>query len=280
MNRPAGLALAALLGLVACRAAVQEPGAATKGSASDTPSPPVAEGETPLVAEGAAPSGAPGPAAPELPGFRHDPPGALPPGSGVGASDQTIWAPNMRFPMAEAPAFANSQVYGVGGFKGPAGGQCDARNYAYPWRDNFCETRGYSNMFCGNGRGHQGQDIRPATCEKGKHRVVAAETGTITAIGAYTVFLTAKSGRLYRYLHMDMNNVRQNLRVGQEVVRGDPIGLVSNDFGGTPTTIHLHLEIKSPVTRDGKTVFTFVPPYPSLVLAYRRLLSVSSHQPD
>jgi len=293
MNSHILLGAAAFLAISACEGGdtpgqpetppASPPTAATEGS--DAPL--VAEGpaapespEAPTTDDPAAPAAAPAPGAPPaLPDFQHDPPGKLPAGSGSGAADQTIWAPNMRFPMEKAPAWANSQVYGAGGSNGPAGGQCDTRNYSYPWRDNFCETRGYANMFCGNGKGHQGQDIRPATCKKAEHVVVAAETGTITGIGTYTVFLTAKSGRLFRYLHMDMKKVRQNLHVGQEVARGQPIGVVSNDFGATATTIHLHLEIKAPVTRDGKTVFTFVPPYPSLVLAYQRLLSVSPDAP-
>ena len=238
-----------------------------------------AEAEAPLIPDGPGAAPAPPGGTPALPEFPHEPSGRLVPGSGSGAEDQTVWAPTMRFPMEKAPAWANSQVWGAGGSNGPGGGQCDAKNYGYPWHDNFCETRGYTNIFCASGKGHQGQDIRPATCKKSEHWIVAAETGTITGIGTYTVFLTAKSGRLYRYLHMDMQKVRQMLHVGQEVTRGERIGLASNDFGATSTTIHLHLEIKAPVTRDGKTVFTFVPPYSSLVRAYQRLLIVSPDAP-
>lgn len=274
-------AAALLLPASACRpetTATRNTQPDAEASAAIPPEDGAGEAEAPLVpTSGPAPGPASGP--PPLPEFNREPPGKLVPGSGAGATDLTVWAPNMRFPMEAAPAYANSQVYGVGGHLGAPGGQCDPRNYSYPWRDNFCESRGYPNMFCGNGKGHQGQDIRPATCKKSEHWVVAAETGTITEIGKYTVFLTAKSGRLYRYLHMDMPKVRQMLRVGQEVQRGERIGLVSNDFGGTPTTIHLHLEIKAPVTRNGATVFTFVPPYTSLDLAYRRLLSVSPNAP-
>jgi murein DD-endopeptidase MepM/ murein hydrolase activator NlpD len=60
---------------------------------------------------------------------------------------------------------------------------------------------------------------------------------------------------------------------GSQVKRGDRLGLVSNDFGGTPTTIHLHFEIRQ-VMRDsnGRLTKTFVPPYASLKDAYLRLL--------
>ena len=48
-------------------------------------------------------------------------------------------------------------------------------NYSYPWQDNFCEARDFEVGQCANGYGHQGQDIRPATCKKNIHWVVAAE---------------------------------------------------------------------------------------------------------
>ena len=76
------------------------------------------------------------------------PPGDLAPDSGTGQTTQVNYAPGMRFPMEAAQAYANSQVYGYGGYLGPAGGQCNDNNYAYAWRDNFCETRGYSTPMC------------------------------------------------------------------------------------------------------------------------------------
>ncbi|MBI1238457.1 MAG: peptidoglycan DD-metalloendopeptidase family protein [Alphaproteobacteria bacterium] len=204
------------------------------------------------------------------PDFAFRPTGELQAGSGTGQTDGTVWAPAMRFPLESAPAYLNSQVYGVGGSQGPSGnGQCDTRNYAYPWRDNFCETRSHNTLMCPAAVGHQGQDIRPATCKKAVHWAVAAEDGRITNIGTYTVFLTADSGRLFRYLHLDMG--RLNVIVGQEVKRGDRIGLVSNDFGSTVTTIHLHFEIKEAIDTGEGQVFTFVSPYTSLVEAYERL---------
>jgi murein DD-endopeptidase MepM/ murein hydrolase activator NlpD len=181
----------------------------------------------------------------------------------------------MRYPIENLESFANSQVWGVGGSSGPAGGQCDDRNYSYPWHDNFCETRDRDTLLCPTGKGHQGQDIRPATCEKSKHWAVAAEAGQITAIGSYSVTLTAQSGRQYRYLHLDMKQLA--VTDGQQVARGDHIGLVSNDFGGTPTTIHLHFEVRMAVTgADGQPTFTFVPPYASLVRSYEELIAESA----
>jgi murein DD-endopeptidase MepM/ murein hydrolase activator NlpD len=193
-------------------------------------------------------------------------------GSGAkGYTEASQFAPGIRFPLKEPKAFANSQVYGHGGASGPGGGQCDTANYQYPWHDNFCETRGYDTPICPAGVGHQGQDIRPNSCTKAKYVAVAAEDGTITQLGSYTVYLTAKDGRLFRYLHLQMNALK--VKLGDSVQRGDPIGLVSNNFGKTATTIHLHFEIKEPVTEKGASLFTFVPPYSSLVDAYQRLLA-------
>lgn len=215
----------------------------------------------------------PTPPVPEKVTWPHAEPGVLVPGSGSGNTEPTIWAPSMRFPMKAGPAYANSQVWGVGGFKGPPGGQCAAANYSYPWHDNFCETRGWDNGFCPSSKGHQGQDIRAATCADSVHEVVAAESGIVTSIGSYAVFIKGTSGRIYRYLHMDMPHVRTILARDQAVTRGQVIGKVSDDFGGSATTRHLHFEIKAPVTRNGATAFEFVPTYTSLEDSYDRLLN-------
>lgn len=246
------------------------------GGAGDAPGAPDAPGEPGTPADGAEPT-TPEPEPepePEPVTWPHEPPGALYPGSGTGTSDPTLWAPGMRFPIEVAPAYANSQVYGYGGGQPPGpGGQCDPRNYSYPWRDNFCESRTATNGMCPTGRGHQGQDIRPSTCQDATHWVVAAEDGVVTSIGSYSVFIQGTSGRIYRYLHMEMPHVRTILSEGQHVTRGQRIGKVSNDFGGTPTTIHLHFEIKAPVTRNGSTAVIFVPTYTSLLDSYSRLLN-------
>ncbi|HHS92665.1 MAG TPA: hypothetical protein ENK82_04910, partial [Campylobacterales bacterium] len=132
--------------------------------------------------------------------FSYYPAGLLSPEtSGVGRKgDNYVYAPGIRFPLEHAPAYLNSQVYGVGGLHGPRGSLCDQRNYHYPWRDNYCEKRSKYNMpLCAMGKGHQGVDIRPATCEKNRHFAVAVEDGIITYIGAYTVKLRGASGRTY-----------------------------------------------------------------------------------
>lgn len=223
--------------------------------------------------DGLEPSDAPPhPAQPaDLTEFTYSPPGELHGSGAAGVTDPTVYVPGMRFPFQTAKAFANSQVYGYGGLNGPAGGQCDGTNYAYPWHDNFCEVRGYSTPLCPAGTGHQGQDIRPGVCKAAERVAVAAEDGTITQIGTYTVYLSSDTGRTYLYLHMKMNAL--NVALGDRVTRGQPLGLVSNDFGATKTTIHLHFEIKQPVTHNGATITTRIPPYTSLVDSYQRLLA-------
>ncbi|WP_437276261.1 M23 family metallopeptidase [Sorangium sp. So ce375] len=198
--------------------------------------------------------------------FSYQPAGELLPGSGEGRVDDVVYAPSMRFPLEEGPAFANSQVYNKGGSAGPAGGQCDADNYAYPWRDNYCESRSWVMPLCPAGTGHQGQDVRPATCEAGKHWVVAVVDGTITSVGGYSVYLTGEDGTRYDYLHMSDVQVSP----GQDVSRGERIGRVSNVFGGTPTTIHLHFNVRQSVSGVG---VVYVPPYTSLVASYQALLN-------
>ncbi|MDJ0921810.1 MAG: peptidoglycan DD-metalloendopeptidase family protein [Henriciella sp.] len=212
--------------------------------------------------------------------FEYYPPGDLIPGSGIGSPDQTVYVPDMLFPIKDAPAYPQSQVWRFGGFMGGQGGQCDERNFTAPWRDNFCETRSRTRNtpLCPAEKVHQGQDIRVGTradClemvamrpdKPELHSVVAVEAGTITKIGNYWVTLRGnETGNLYNYIHLNMGA----LKVAEDelVTKGQELGYASNDFGGTATTFHLHFEIKSPLEGEG---FTHVPPYMSLVAAYER----------
>jgi murein DD-endopeptidase MepM/ murein hydrolase activator NlpD len=199
--------------------------------------------------------------------FTYQPPGALVSGSGTGRADDTVYVPGMRFPIEVAPAYPNSQVWGVGGLYGPSGSQCNTANYSYPWYDNFCESRTWAMPLCPTSEGHQGQDIRPSTCADDTHWSVAAEDGTITSIGSYSVYLMADSGTLHRYLHMAPRSIP--VTAGTRVSRGDRLGRVSNAFGGTPTTYHLHYDLYQNVAGVGGT---YVPTYMSLVRSYEELL--------
>lgn len=202
--------------------------------------------------------------------FKADPPGVLVAGSGSGRKDTKNYAPGIRFPIEAAPAYANSQVWGVGGNSGPAGSQSDKRNFSYPWHDNFCESRSYDMPLCPAGVGHQGQDIRAASAEKLKYWCVAAADGTVTSIGSYSVYITTANGTRFDYLHMGNLQVK----VGQKVTRGQRIGMVSNEFGGTATTIHMHFNIRQNVAGTG---VVYVPPYNALVDSYKVLLAPATN---
>jgi len=210
------------------------------------------------------------------PTWSYYPPGDLEKDTGEGAATMTVFAPDMVFPVQEDPAYAQSQVYRPGGQV--PGDQCQESNYQYPWRDNFCETRTsqWSTPYCTEQGVHLGQDIRagtPAGCrqmrgqspaERGLYAIVAAEDGYVSNVGSYTVNVRA-GGRIYRYLHMNM--ARLEVSLGDKVTAGQVLGYLSNDFGGAPTTFHLHFEIKMNTAEHG---WTFVPPYLSLVEAYAR----------
>ena len=199
--------------------------------------------------------------------FTYEPPGVLVKDSGTGRVETKVFAPGIRFPIEEGPAFANSQVWGHGGNSGPAKtDQCDVENFSYPCHDNYCETRDWDMPLCPAGTGHQGQDIRAASCKKGVHWTVAAVDGTITSIGSYSVYLTAADGTRFDYLHMQDVAVK----VGQKVTRGDHMGKVSNQFGGDATTVHLHFNIHQNVAGVGAV---YVPTYLSLVQSYQTLLN-------
>ncbi len=199
--------------------------------------------------------------------FTYDPPGQLVIGSGKGRVDMQLYAPGIRFPMESGPAYANSQVWGHGGGSGPSGSsQCDPENFSYPWHDNYCETRDWAMPLCPSGIGHQGQDIRASDCKKGVHWAVAVTGGTITSVGSYSVYLTAPDGTRFDYLHMQDVAVKE----GQQVARGEHMGKVSNQFGGSATTVHLHFNIHQNVAGVGAV---YVPAYLSLVKSYETFLS-------
>lgn len=194
---------------------------------------------------------------------------------GNGNTDAKVQAPGMRFPIEKAPAYANSQIFGLGGNgwngnkpKSSPQGWKDPKNYAYPWWDNYCEIRGWDMPMCPTGEGHQGQDIRPADPANDTHWVVAVVDGTITnayeATADYLVELVGADGTAYQYLHMSSVVVKD----GQKVKKGDHIGKVSNKFysGGAsvPTSTHLHWQMK----RNG----IFIPVYTSLLASYGDLL--------
>jgi hypothetical protein len=222
-----------------------------------------------------------------------------------GRADSTVYA-KIRFPMAQAPAYANSQSFmnwgncdltgriGLGGRDKNAAYRCrvndktlltdESKNYAYPWRDNFCEHRDYYVGQCPAGLGHQGQDIRPGfclehvegagRCDPYQEDVVAVADGVVMrSPGDRSLYLVVdRPGEhiRFRYLHMNPQMLdAAGMVSGREVVEGEVLGAVGNygrESGGT--TYHLHFDAQVP-TRDG---WVFVNPYMTLVAAYERLI--------
>jgi hypothetical protein len=179
--------------------------------------------------------------------FTYHSPGDILPGTGFrrksGVADYTVYS-KIRFPLADAPAFANSQSFmnwgdcdatgrsGAGFLDGVKAYRCRvngqmlvldesaADNYSYPWRDNFCEHRSFYVGQCPAGRGHQGQDIRPASCkqrieganrcEPYQHDVVAVHDGAVlrspSQEALYIVANSSNERVRFRYLHMFPSN--------------------------------------------------------------------------
>lgn len=211
--------------------------------------------------------------------FSYLPVGDLLPQSGPGFVDDTVYRTDITFPV-EQRVFLNSQVYRYGGYygslNGMEGGQCEADNYAYPWQDTFCEARSRDQDLCPGG-GHEGLDIRPATCTKNVHWAVAAEPGRVIDVRRHWVTIQTPDGTIYNYLHLNMAALEVEL--GDEVAEGQRIGLISNDFyksdgSSVATTTHLHFEMyENYVTsEDADPLFTKVNPYMTLVSAYDRKL--------
>jgi hypothetical protein len=244
------------------------------------------------------------------PDFTYFAAGDLIPGTGVhgkpGRADDAVYA-KIRFPIAQAPDFAVSQSFmnwgncDLTGRVGLSGGgankeayRCkvndkplvndEAKNFAYPWRDNFCEHRTYEVSQCPGGMGHQGQDIRPSfcferdpaagRCEPYQEDVVAASDGVLMRDrGDLALYLLVdKPGEhiRVRYLHMSPQMLdATGMVTGRHVVEGEVLGSVGS-FGESErgTSYHLHFDAQIP-TRAG---WVFINPYMTLVGAYERLI--------
>ena len=218
----------------------------------------------------------------QSPVFSFHPPGRILTGTGFrgqgGRSDNTVYA-QIRFPIGETPAFANSQMFQK---RNPTS------NYGFPWRDNFCERRGFPVSQCPAGIGHQGQDIRAMPCQPGPgenrcvphNPVVAVRDGAILRApkqeAVYLVVNTATERIRFRYLHMrPIKMDSDNLLSGRLVNEGEVIGEISNfDKHEAGTSYHLHFDVQVP-TRHG---WVFVNPYMTLVSAYERLIGARGEQ--
>jgi hypothetical protein len=243
------------------------------------------------------------------PDFTYYAPGDLIPGTGVkghdGSTDATVYA-RIRYPMETAPSYVNSQSFMnwgdcnlTGRVSLPHVGKTDAyhcrvnsipllddesKNYAYPWRDNFCEHRDYYVGQCPTGLGHQGEDIRPSSCvmhdpddgrcDPYQHNLVAVRDGMLMRNpGDEALYLVADSPGehiRFRYLHMNPQMLDAAAMVnGRPVAEGDIVGAVDN-YGRRQagTSYHMHFNVQV-FTRDG---WVFVNPYMTLVASYERLI--------
>jgi murein DD-endopeptidase MepM/ murein hydrolase activator NlpD len=214
------------------------------------------------------------------PDFTYQKPGTLTsPAAGQGFAGRLLYAPGIVFPIKLADdekATVNSQVYSPGGMNGGSGGQCDHVNYSMPWSDEYCEKRQWSMPICPGGKGHQGVDIRQAKCANMASTAVAAENGMVIDTDAYVsmVKIRGDSGRIYRYLHMEPTSFL--VTRGNRVTAGQELGKISNQMNGAhQTTWHLHFDIQASIaSASGGATVLFVPPYTSLVAAYRRLKGI------
>jgi hypothetical protein len=219
--------------------------------------------------------------------FSYYAPGQIRSGTGFrgkgGRQDYTVYS-QIRFPLGEAPAYAGTELF----HRGPRTRISDpndiqpAQIAQNPWRDNFCERRGFSVSQCPVGIGHQGQDVRPLICRPAPNSdrcdppgdVVAARDGVILRSlrqeAAYLFVNSANEHIRFRYLHMSPRKMdADNLLSGRRVFEGEVIGEVGNySMRENGTSYHLHFDIQVP-TKDG---WVFVNPYATLVAAYERLI--------
>jgi hypothetical protein len=271
------------------------------------------------VAGGAPPTQPPAPTstpsiierpADQSPDFTFYPPGDIIAGTGFrgkgGRADTTVYS-DIRFPLLSAPAYANSQSFmnlgdcdatgrvsvgmvgNVPSYRCRIGGQILLKdeaapgNYAYPWRDNFCEHRYFDVGECPGGFGHQGQDIRPSSCkqrfvgggcEPYQHDVVAVRDGMVLRSSGQMpvyLFVNAPDEHIrFRYLHMFPKQLDQDgVLSGRILKEGEELGKVGSFFQHErATTYHLHFDMQVP-TKYG---WVFVNPYMTLVAAYERLI--------
>ncbi|MCG2637567.1 MULTISPECIES: M23 family peptidase [Bradyrhizobium] len=211
--------------------------------------------------------------------FGYRPSGDIIPNTGYrkqgGHPDAMAYA-QIRFPLEKAPAFVHSQSY--------AKRDKDDGPTAYPWRDNFCESRSFEVWQCGGGFGHQGEDIRAADCpstgdarepcDPKQRGVVAVRDAMVIRASkdqAATLEVNSRTEHIrFRYMHMNPQALNADgVLNGRVVTEGEKIGVISNYLDHPAgTSMHLHFDVQV-FTRDG---WIWVSPYITLVSAYERLI--------
>ncbi|NVN86159.1 MAG: M23 family peptidase [Rhodopseudomonas sp.] len=218
------------------------------------------------------------------PDFSYRPSGDIIANSGFrkqgGRPDPTAYS-QIRFPLAKAPAYAHSQSSRLRRSEQPMPAAVDAARgaAAYPWQDNFCESRNFGVGQCAAGFGHQGQDITgclPGSdgCDPSRQAVVAVRDGVLIRSPkqqAATLQVNSRTEHIrFRYMHMDPRRMDDDgVLNGRRVFEGEQIGVVSNYLDRpNGTSRHLHFDVQV-FTPDG---WLWVNPYVTLVSAYERLL--------
>jgi hypothetical protein len=211
--------------------------------------------------------------------FAYRPSGDIIPNTGYrkqgGHPDIMAYA-QIRFPLEKAPAFVHSQSY--------ARRDKDDGPTAFPWRDNFCESRSFEVWQCGGGYGHQGEDIRAAECpspadgrepcDPKQRGVVAVRDAIVIRASkdqAATLEVNTRTEHIrFRYMHMNPQAMNADgVLNGRIVAEGEKIGVISNYLDHPAgTSMHLHFDVQV-FTRDG---WIWVSPYVTLVSAYERLI--------
>jgi murein DD-endopeptidase MepM/ murein hydrolase activator NlpD len=101
--------------------------------------------------------------------------------------------------------------------------------------------------------------------------VVAVENGVITQVSSYPiVYMKGDSGTRYRYMHVNPNSIQ--VHANQRVTAGTPLAKISNFMEGkaNQTSFHVHFDARQNVPVDGQVQPVYVPPYTSLIVAYRK----------
>jgi murein DD-endopeptidase MepM/ murein hydrolase activator NlpD len=90
-----------------------------------------------------------------------------------------------------------------------------------------------------------------------------------------TVKLKGNDGTVYEYLHMHPSSIK--VTEGSKVKQGDVVGRVSKYMNGSrSTTYHLHFNVRQRIQVGNKVLEVYVPPYASLIAAYRRSKGVDA----
>ncbi|MBX9645423.1 MAG: M23 family metallopeptidase [Xanthobacteraceae bacterium] len=220
------------------------------------------------------------------PDFSYRPSGDIIASSGSrkqgGHVDWTAYS-QIRFPVEKAPAFVRSQSFAMRA-------KSDQPVSGYQWRDNFCEARSFNVGQCASGFGHQGEDIRPGSCQTQpdgppncdpkQQGVVAVRDGVLIRSlkqQAATLQINTRNEHIrFRYMHMNPSAMdADGVLNGRAVTEGEKIGVVSNYLDRpNGTSLHLHFDVQV-FTRDG---WIWVSPYTTLISAYERLIRGRGHE--